>query len=176
LKIDPNTRDSHRRKFIAEHQLNDNTKIIFVHCGSGGSATNLTIKQYAQLVKRLSDNTNLFFVLTSGPDEYTQTKMLSDMIQGCRHTIFHSQRGLIVFINMLSIADLLICGSTGVLHLAGALDVPTAAFYPGRRSATALRWRTLNSDERRLSFSANDDKMDSIDVDRAALEISQSLI
>ena len=176
LKIGPNTRDSHRCKFFSEHRLHDNTKIIFIHCGSGGSATNLSIEQYAQLVKRLSVNRNLFFVLTAGPDEYTQTKMLSDMIQGCEHTIFYSQHGLTVFINMLSIADLLICGSTGVLHLAGALDVPTAAFYPGHRSATALRWRTLNSNGRRLSFSANDDKMDGIDVDHAALEISQSLI
>jgi len=176
LKLDQATLISNRRNFIVGHHLAETSKLIFVHCGSGGSAINLGIEQYAQLVRQLSENKNLFFVLTAGPGEYAQAKALSDRIQDCRHTILHSQQGLGAFIYNLAIADLLICGSTGVLHLAGALDTPTAAFYPARRSATALRWQTLNSNRRRLAFSANGNEMETIDINHAALEISQTLI
>jgi ADP-heptose:LPS heptosyltransferase len=176
LKVDQAARASLRQNLVSQQRLEQDAKIIFIHCGSGGSAINLSIEQYAQLIQKLAENTNLFFVLSAGPGEYEQTKSLSDSIPQCPHIIFHSQDGLPAFINRLSIADILICGSTGVLHLAGALDVPTAAFYPSRRSATALRWQTLNSDGRRLAFSANDENMAGIDLDRAALEISQTLI
>ncbi|MCK5667388.1 MAG: hypothetical protein KAI17_28065, partial [Thiotrichaceae bacterium] len=51
-----------------------------------------------------------------------------------------------------AISDLFISGSTGPLHIAGALNIPTVAFYSARRSATALRWQTLNQGNRRLAF------------------------
>jgi ADP-heptose:LPS heptosyltransferase len=76
----------------------------------------------------------------------------------------------------IALADLYISGSTGPLHIAGALDRPTAAFYPGHRSGCALRWQTLNSAEHRLAFSppAGGDPTDvsRTDVAAAAREIS----
>ena len=45
-----------------------------------------------------------------------------------------------------------IAGSTGPLHIAGALDIPTIAFYPRKKSGNAVRWQTLNTYTRRLSF------------------------
>jgi ADP-heptose:LPS heptosyltransferase len=76
--------------------------------------------------------------------------------------------------------DLFISGSTGPLHVAGALDVPTAAFYPRRRSATPLRWQTLNSPQRRLAFTppdmAAESAMDAIDVENAAAVIGRQFL
>ena len=80
----------------------------------------------------------------------------------------------------LQSAALFISGSTGPLHIAGALDIPTAAFYPRRRSATSLRWQTLNSEARRLGFmppaNADERDMQSIDIDTAAAEIKDKLL
>jgi ADP-heptose:LPS heptosyltransferase len=91
--------------------------------------------------------------------------------------ILHSTRGLAAFARRIAMADLFIAGSTGPLHIAGALDVPTAAFYTRRRSATALRWQTLNSPGRRLAFSpppdAGQEDMGAVDVAAAAGRISQ---
>ena len=60
-----------------------------------------------------------------------------------------------------------------------ALDVPTAAFYPARKSATALRWQTLNQTSRRLAFSPDkhtgDDDMDTIDPVTCAQQIANLL-
>ena len=75
---------------------------------------------------------------------------------------------------------LFISGSTGPLHIAGALDVPTAAFYPRRRSATSLRWQTLNSEENRLGFmppaDADEQAMQRIDIDAAAKQITDKFL
>jgi ADP-heptose:LPS heptosyltransferase len=66
------------------------------------------------------------------------------------------------------------------LHIAGALNRPTAAFYPRRRSATALRWQTINEESRRLAFSpppqADENDMSEIDIERAARAINERLL
>ena len=47
----------------------------------------------------------------------------------------------------------------------------TAAFYPSRRSATSLRWQTLNAADRRLSYTAPENNMAAIDLQQAASDI-----
>jgi ADP-heptose:LPS heptosyltransferase len=68
-------------------------------------------------------------------------------------TVYVSRDGLVRFAQVLANAELFIAGSTGPLHMASALDVPTVGFFPQRRSATPLRWRPLNSEGRHLAFS-----------------------
>jgi hypothetical protein len=57
--------------------------------------------------------------------------------------------------------------------------VPTAAFYPARQSATALRWQTLNREDRRLAFSpekfGGDRDMQTIDMKPCAERIISML-
>ena len=95
------------------------------------------------------------------------------------HIIYHSTKGLGEFAEFLSICDMFISGSTGVLHIAGAMDIPTAAFYTNRKSATSLRWQTLNREENRLSFSPPDpapaEDMSSIDAESASNIICKRL-
>lgn len=146
-----------RNQFYAEHRIERDRKLIFVHAGSGGSATNLSIEQYTQLIQLLSNNPNLFFVLTAGPGEQTVVKELSTMLNACDHITYQSNKGLIEFSKLLLLADIFISGSTGTLHIAGALNIPTVAFYPARKSATALRWQTLNAPQHRLAFTITDE-------------------
>ena len=93
---------------------------------------------------------------------------------------YASHSGLGAFARHIQFADLFISGSTGPLHIAGALNRPTAAFYPTRRSATALRWQTLNSEERRLAFSPPPGKAESemqqTDLAAAAEAISRAFL
>ena len=156
-----------KESFYSDNKIEANRKLIFVHAGSGGSANNLSIDQYAELIKKLAANNLLHFVLTAGPGEEKLTQDLSRKISYCNHVIYYSNKGLPEFSKNLSIASLFISGSTGTLHIAGALDVPTAAFYPKRRSATHLRWKTLNSPSRCIAFSqdnARDNNFDSVDL------------
>jgi ADP-heptose:LPS heptosyltransferase len=84
------------------------------------------------------------------------------------------------FVLDVAAADAFMAGSTGPLHVAGALDVPTIGFYPRRRSATSLRWQTLNSPKRRMAVSptssmVNPERFDGLDIDEVANDIAQWL-
>lgn len=179
LSFPDNETHSVKNSFYAEHNIKQGSKLVFIHAGSGGSAINLSIEQYANLIKLIAKDPSLFFVLTAGPGEEELNQQLSKLIKDCNHTIYHSDKGLVEFAKTLSLASLFISGSTGTLHIAGALDIATAAFYPARKSATSLRWQTTNQDSRRLSFSpasyTGENDMATIDINICAEKISSLL-
>lgn len=162
-------------KFYKEHNLTFDTKLIFIHPGTGGSANNLSLKQYANLIHNLKINEKYFIVITAGPGEIKYAETLSGKLTDIPHIIFRSTEGLINFAKHIQLCNLFISGSTGPLHIAGALNKPTAAFYQRLRSATPLRWQTLNSIDNRLAFTPPDNAcetdMQKIDTAKAAQEI-----
>ncbi|MDH5387059.1 MAG: glycosyltransferase family 9 protein [Gammaproteobacteria bacterium] len=166
-----------RQAYMDEHNIDNGYKLVFIHAGSGGSAINLSLQQFADLAIHLNKSTRLHFILTAGPDELDIASRLSELMHGTSHNIYHSTEGLINFSRLISICDLFISGSTGPLHIAGALNVCTVAFYPARRSATPLRWQTLNSEEKRIYFTPDsyqgEGDMSRIDVIECARKISK---
>ena len=141
-----------RQSYISKHNIEANRKLIFIHAGSGGSAINLTLQQFAELTKLISKSNKVHFVVTAGPDELDAAHKLSELLSGINHSVYHSTEGLVSFSKFISICDLFISGSTGPLHIAGTLNVASAAFYPARQSATSLRWQTTNDENKRLAF------------------------
>lgn len=169
-----------RTLFCRENKLAIDNKLIIIHPGTGGSATNLSLEQYANLALSLKIDNSHCFVITAGPDEIEYAKKLSSLLKDLPHIVYPSTKGLIHFAKIIQLCELFISGSTGPLHIAGALNRPTAAFYQRRRSATPLRWQTLNSEERRLAFSPPDDAhesdLQSIDVVSAAKKINTTFL
>lgn len=176
LKFNTEEINSIHASFCEENKLDIKSKLIFIHPGSGGSATNLNLNQYANLAKNLNINNNTTFVITAGPDEDVIAKNLSSLLKDVPHIVYHSTQGLVNFAKVIQLCDIFISGSTGPLHIAGALNRPTAAFYQRRRSATPLRWQTLNSENRRLAFTPPEDEHESdlekVDVIAAAEKIN----
>lgn len=168
------------RAFRHEHAIPEGSKLVFVHAGHGGSADNLSLQQYAALIRGLKSATGHHVVLTVGPGEEPKAQALAALLAGRPHSIYVSGKGLVDFARHLQFCDLFISGSTGPLHVAAALNCRTAAFYPRRRSSTALRWQTVNSPERRLAFAPAGDgaenDMQSLDVAAAAAEISEKFL
>lgn len=158
--------------FIKTHQVPVSSRLVFVHPGTGGSAVNLSLEQYADLIASLTKSTDSYFVITAGPGETEQANRLSALLETTAHCTYHSSDGIVGFSKFLSICDIFISGSTGPLHIAAALNVCTAAFYPARRSATSLRWQTINDETRRLAISPDEytgeSDMLKIDTDSAA--------
>jgi len=179
LTIDRSKTEKHKQAFVADNKISNTTRLVAIHPGSGGSANNLTLEQYSKIAHMLYNCEKVFFIITAGPEEYELASSLSAQLEDIEHIIYHSTRGLGEFTNFLSICDMFISGSTGVLHIAGAMDIPTAAFYTNRTSATSLRWQTLNREENRLSFSPPDsapaEDMSSIDIESAANIICKRL-
>ena len=141
-----------RQSYISKHDIEADRKLIFIHAGSGGSAINFTLQQFAELARLIDKSNKVHFVLTAGPDELGAANKLSELLNSLDHSVYHSTEGLVNFSKFISICDLFISGSTGPLHIAGTLNVATAAFYPARQSATSLRWQTTNDKNKRLAF------------------------
>lgn len=169
-----------RQDFCQKYQIKEEQPLVFIHPGSGGSANNLNLEQFAALGKALESRDGHHIVVSAGPGEIDQATALADKLGDTPHTLYHSTEGLKRFAQHIAFADLFISGSTGPLHIAGALNRNTAAFYPRHRSATALRWQTTNQEEKRLAFSppksAHEDDMSSIDPSAVATVISEKFL
>ncbi len=169
-----------KREFLAEENIDNDPDLIIVHPGSGGSANNLSTEQYARLLRQLPLTPARHIVITAGPNEESTAQSLASQLGKVPHSIYYSRQGLVNFARFLQNAALFISGSTGPLHVAGALDRPTAAFYPRKRSSTALRWQTLSRATHRLGFmppeQAEAEDMQSIDIDAAANLIAEKLL
>jgi ADP-heptose:LPS heptosyltransferase len=164
----------------SSYAIPKSSKLIIVHPGSGGSARNLNIEQFAHLINQMHGASSLFVLVTAGPDEEDQARVLARLITAHPAVVHVSTEGLVAFAHVLALASLFISGSTGPLHIAGALDVATLAFYPRRRSATSLRWQTINQPKHALAFSppadADELAMDLIDIDQAAQAASERFL
>ena len=180
LRFPDNDISSLRSAFCRSRNIPETDMLVFIHPGSGGSAGNLSVEQFAALARRLRSPKPFTVVITAGPGEEGKAARLQKLLGGVPNTIYHSKDGLRRFAQHIQFADVFVSGSTGPLHIAGALDRPTAAFYTRRRSATSLRWQTLNSEGRRLAFSppetAAPEDMSAVDIEAAADEISRSYL
>lgn len=169
-----------RGEFCRERGIDPSGRLVFIHPGHGGSARNLSVEQFATLAHALRGARPFTVVVSAGPGEEENAARLAAQLAPLPHTVYLSREGLQRFARHIQFADLFISGSTGPLHIAGALDRPTAAFYTRRRSATALRWQTLNSPGRRLAFpppeGAPEEDMSAVDVIAAAEMISRTFL
>ena len=93
-------------------------------------------------------------MLTAGPGEEQKAAELNSLVQqqGRSCAVYDKNQGLIDFSLAIACADLFIAGSTGPLHIAAAIDVPTVGFFPSKRSATPLRWQPINSANNHIAF------------------------
>ncbi len=155
-------------------------RVVAMHPGHGGSANNLSPDQYAQLGRTLTVRPGVGLVITAGPQEVELAEHLASLLDGCPRHVFRSTEGLIGFAEVLGACDAYVGGSSGPLHLAGALDVPTGGFYVRRRTSSMLRWQTLNSASRRVAFepvaTVDERDMSGIDVVAAGAAILSQLL
>jgi len=179
-RLQPENLKRTSNQLVEAYSIKKDACLVIVHPGSGGSARNLSIQQYAELVNELKSDQPLFVLVTAGPNETEQASALCKRITKHAAAVHESTDGLVAFAHVIAQAKLFISGSTGPLHIAGALDIPTLAFYPRRRSSTSLRWQTTNLGENRLAFSppntADELDMQAIDINAAAKVASQQFL
>lgn len=179
LILDPRRATAIRHAFQQQHRLDEQALLVFLHPGHGGSANNLSPQQFAELANLITCKRSVVFIISAGPGEADHARQVQQQITQHQTCLYESTQGLGRFVYHIAFADLFISGSTGPLHVAGALNRPTCGFYTNLRSATDLRWQTLSDDDRRLAFSppaeAEVEDMNRVDLKAAALEISEFL-
>lgn len=171
--------EQQKEKLALQLGLSSLKKWVYVHAGTGGSANNLSLAQYCDLIIGIEGDHEV--ILTAGPGEEEKAKQLQRLLKekGQEATVYDKNEGLIDFTRSIGCADVFIAGSTGPLHIAATLDVPTIGFFPSKRSSTPLRWLPINSESRHLAFSppkcGNAEKesdMSLISVDQALEQVN----
>ncbi|HAS61744.1 MAG TPA: ADP-heptose--LPS heptosyltransferase [Vibrio sp.] len=157
-----------REKLAQQLKLDVEKPWLFVHAGSGGSANNLSLAQYAELVSGIEGRFEV--VLTAGPGEEEKAAELKQLLaeKEINAALYDKNDGLVDFSRSIACASCFIAGSTGPLHIAAAIDVPTVGFFPSKRSATPLRWLPINSEGNHIAFCPPqaDDKSSQEDMSR----------
>lgn len=146
LRFTPEQIAARREREFANQQ---SRHLVMVHIGSGGSASNLSFEQYLNLIECLSQLLpGRCFVITAGPGELVKAQEMVSALdkRGVCAQLHYAEQSLVAFCEVIACAELFIAASTGPLHIAGGLDVPTVGFYPDSPVNTAVRWRTLNSE------------------------------
>ncbi|MDB6055807.1 MAG: hypothetical protein JWN25_3330 [Verrucomicrobiales bacterium] len=118
-----------------------NVDVICIHPGSGGSACNLDSAQYEQAAVTLLKNTNLGIVVTGTRKEASLvSKWPSEWKESRRIWYAFGELNIREFAAILSQVQMVICPSTGTLHLASALGVRTVSPFCGRPGLCAKVW------------------------------------
>jgi heptosyltransferase-3 len=126
------------RKTLESHRLSFSKPIIILHPGSGGSSARWPLSHFMQLGDKLQQD-GCDVVITGGPGEDYQTIMIDQMH---RIPVFIAAGSVSVreLAAVYSCADLVVTNSTGPLHLAVALGVPTVSIYSPVPTCHPLRW------------------------------------
>ncbi len=121
--------------------------IIGIHPGNQHNAPNWVPERYGILADRLREKYGANVVVTGGHNEkHLEDRIISKLKPPILSLIGElSVNELILVINEM---DLLISSSTGPMHLAGALGVPTVSIFCPLPARSPQRWRPLGSQDK----------------------------
>lgn len=178
IKLDDIKNNQIKREFAKKYQIDNEKKIIFIHPGTGGSSNTLSIEDYSKICIGLRgfDDYN-FIIHHSVDDERVANDLISKLPKNISTTKISPTKDKIQMVKNISVCDLFISGSTGPLHIAGALNKKTVGFYPSKKSSTSLRWQTINDFDKRLDFEDMGKARGAITIElnKAILEIQKHI-
>ena len=178
IKLDDIKNNQIKREFAKKYQIDNEKKIIFIHPGTGGSSNTLSIEDYSKICigLRSFDDYN-FIIHHSVDDERVANDLISKLPKNISTTKISPTKDKIQMVKNISVCDLFISGSTGPLHIAGALNKKTVGFYPSKKSSTSLRWQTINDFDKRLDFEDMGKARGAITIElnKAILEIQKHI-
>ena len=165
MSFNPKITEENKLKFIQEYNLDADKKIIFLHPGTGGSSKVLSIENFIKICNGLRnfDDYN-FLIHCSDSEEELARELKMKVDKNVKIRVIEPKPSILNMINNINICDVFIAGSTGPLHIAGALNKKTIGFYPSKKSSTSLRWQTINSFHNRMTFSDIGQDKDSISI------------
>ncbi|MCX5774525.1 MAG: glycosyltransferase family 9 protein [Fusobacteria bacterium] len=116
-------------------------KYIIVHPLSGGSAKNLSLNQYANLINKLSRIYDEYSIIVTGSG--AEGEVVYDMVGRInRDNVFAwiSSESIQYLSALLDKSELFIGSSTGPTHIAGSLGKKVVGIYPKIQVQSKVRW------------------------------------
>jgi len=123
-------------KLLIDKGISNDEKIIIIHPGSGGSAVDLPIEKFKEIVKLINE-TDIKILITGNKSE---TYICKELILNENVFDFSGLLTLEELVALISKSTLLIANSTGPLHIAAALGKYVFGFYPKIKSCSVNRW------------------------------------
>jgi ADP-heptose:LPS heptosyltransferase len=122
---------------IINSTVKGNKKLVVIHPGSGGSAVDLPVEKFKELVLMLIERNDIETFITGLESE---SKLCDSLIISKKVHNLAGNLNLGELISLISKADIFISNSTGPLHIAAALGKNTIGFYPNLLQCSAKRW------------------------------------
>jgi heptosyltransferase-2 len=113
--------------------------LIGIHPGSGHSAPNWRIERYVELAETLLQRRGVIVVVTGSRDEMALASHF-DRIASGRIIILIGKLALRELMAVISHYDVLVSASTGPMHIAAALQVPTVSMFCPLTACSPLLW------------------------------------
>jgi lipopolysaccharide heptosyltransferase II len=120
---------------LSSRGINNEEKFVIVHPGSGGSAVDLPLEKFVELVKMLTDK-KIKVVLTGSENE---KEICNKLVLNELTFNLAGKLNLEELIALISESSLLVANSTGPIHIAAALGKYTFGFYPKVKVCSAKR-------------------------------------
>ncbi len=132
--------------------ISPSTQFAVLHAGSGGSARDWSIENFARLGDELQSHHHLRVVLTGGKNE----EQLVASLASTMNTAPVNYAGKISLQELGALfqkASVFVSNSTGPLHIAAMIGIPVVAFYPPIVQCSPVRWGPYT--EKKKVFSAD---------------------
>lgn len=122
-------------------------KCLVVNPFIGGSAKNITDKEYAQIIKRLKKeyDGDLNVIITCYISDEERAFSLKNLINEDNVYVFANSFSVLNIASIIEKADVYLGGSTGPTHIAGALQKKIVAIYPNKKTQHPTRWGVLGN-------------------------------
>jgi len=125
-------------KLAIEMDIDFDKKIVILHPGSGGSARDYPTDKLATTAKILANRNDLNIVITGTKEE---AESCDTILERCPKAInLCGKLDLRELIAFLSLTNVLVANSTGVLHIAASMGISVVGLYPNTAHISSKRW------------------------------------
>lgn len=128
------------KRFFEEKGIDFTKPLIGVNPGSKGSSPNWIPERYVQLAEKLSQEYQLF--INAGPENSGMKKYFAHLEHSA---VVHIPKDLRELASLVSQLSILIAPSTGTLHVAAALKIPTVALFCPLTACSPTLWGPLGN-------------------------------
>ena len=136
LQVDENSKQNVLNK-LKELNIDSNLPNVIIHPGSGGSAIDLPVSHFKEVVEQLAHELDINIFLTGSLHE----KNICDSIMNKKNTYnLAGMFDLKELSALISQSQLMLANSTGPIHIAAALGINVIGFYPKIASCSVTRW------------------------------------
>ncbi len=128
--------DEKVNRFLIDIRTDSKKSVVIVHPGSGGSAVDLPVEKFKQLVELLVKS-NIQVLITGSENE---RELCENLVANSSVKNLAGKFSLKEFIALINKADVFISNSTGPIHIAAALNKFSVGFYPHLTACLPKRW------------------------------------